>query len=130
MRHARGGKAFSVHVEQHYHHGDVVNPVQHVTNVLDEFVSVIDNDGLDLGQSKYGPEQRLEALFQAGQKDAHRRKWGDVGEGEEDKRKVIFGFKQTINQDAVRKGTEEKNQRIFTVFNFVFILLLQLQSIS
>lgn len=89
------------HVEQHYHHGDVVNPVQHVTNVLDEFVSVIDNDGLDLGQSKYGPEQRLEALFQAGQKDAHRRKWGDVGEGEEDKRKVIFGFKQTINQDAL-----------------------------
>lgn len=86
------------HVEQHYHHGDVVDPVQHVANVLNEFVSVIDNDGLDLGQSKYGPEQRLEALLQAGQMDAHRRKWGGWGG---DKRKVIFGFKQTINQDAL-----------------------------
>lgn len=36
------------HVEQYYHHGNVVNPVQHVTNVLDEFVPVIDHDRFDL----------------------------------------------------------------------------------
>lgn len=54
------------HVEQHYHHGNVVNPVQHVTNVLDEFVSVIDHNRPDLGQSKYSPEQCFEALLQAG----------------------------------------------------------------
>jgi len=53
------------HVEQHYHHGDVVNAVQHVADVLDEFVSIIDHDRLHLRQSKYGPEQRLEALLQA-----------------------------------------------------------------
>lgn len=54
------------HVEQHNNHGDVVNPVQHVTNVLNEFVSIIDHNRPDLRQSKYSPEQRLEALLQAG----------------------------------------------------------------
>lgn len=54
------------HVEQHYHHGNIVDPIQHVANVLNEFVPVIDHDGPDLGKSKYGPEQRLEALLQAG----------------------------------------------------------------
>ncbi len=44
------------HVEQHYHHGNVVNSVQHVTNVLDEFVPIIDHNRSDLGQSKYSPE--------------------------------------------------------------------------
>lgn len=56
------------HVEQHYHHGYIVNPVQHVTNVLNEFMSIVDDNRLDLGQSKYSPEQCLEALLQAGQK--------------------------------------------------------------
>lgn len=53
------------HVEQHYHHGDVVHPVEHVTNVLDELVPVVDHHRPDLGQSEYGPEQRLKALLQA-----------------------------------------------------------------
>jgi len=53
------------HVEQHYHHGNVVDPVQHVTDVLNEFVSVVDDNRLDLRQPKYSPEQRLEALLQA-----------------------------------------------------------------
>lgn len=54
------------HVEQHYHHGNVVHPVQHIADVLDELVVVVDHYRPDLGQSKYGPEQRLEALLQAG----------------------------------------------------------------
>lgn len=53
------------HVEQHYHHGNVVNPIKHVTNVLDELVSVVDHNRSDLRQSKYSPEQCLEALLQA-----------------------------------------------------------------
>ena len=63
------------HVEQHYHHGHVVNPVQHVTSVLDEFVSVIDDNRPDLGQSKYSPEQRLEALLQSGQRHREGNRW-------------------------------------------------------
>lgn len=35
------------HVEQHYHHGNVVNPIQHVANVLDELVSVVDHNRSD-----------------------------------------------------------------------------------
>lgn len=53
------------HVKKHYHHGNVVYPVEHVTSVLDEFVSVVDDNRPDLGQTKYRPEQRLEALLQA-----------------------------------------------------------------
>lgn len=60
------------HVEQHYHHGNVVNPIKHITNVLNEFVPVVDHHRLDLRQSKYSPEQCLEALLQA--KRAPRRK--------------------------------------------------------
>lgn len=54
------------HVEQHDHHGDVVDAVQHVANVLDELVPIVDDHGPDLGQSKYSPEQCLEALLQSG----------------------------------------------------------------
>lgn len=55
------------HVEEHYHHGNVVHPVQHITSVLNEFVSVVDDNRPDLGEAKYSPEQRLEALLQAAQ---------------------------------------------------------------
>lgn len=55
------------HVKEHDHHGNVVYTVQHVTSVLDEFVSVVDDNGPDLGETKYSPEQRLEALLQAAQ---------------------------------------------------------------
>lgn len=55
------------HVEEYYHHGNVVHPVQHVTSVLNEFVSVVDDNRPDLGETKYSPEQRLEALLQAAQ---------------------------------------------------------------
>lgn len=53
------------HVEQHYHHGNVVNAIQYVANVLNELVSIVDDYGFDLRESKYSPEQRLEALLQA-----------------------------------------------------------------
>lgn len=97
------------HVEQHNHHGDVVDPVQHVTDVLDEFVSVIDNDGLDLGQSKYGPEQRLEALLQAGQMDTHRRKWGG---GE--KRKSYFWLQANhLSRCSVREQQPQRKKQAF-----------------
>lgn len=64
------------HVEQHYHHGNVVNPIQHVTNVLDEFMSIVDDNRPDLGESKYSPEQCLEALLQAGQMHRERNRRG------------------------------------------------------
>lgn len=44
------------HVQEHYHHGNVVYPVQHVTSVLNEFVSVVDDNGPDFGETKYSPE--------------------------------------------------------------------------
>lgn len=54
------------HVEQHDHHGDVVDSVEHIANVLNEFVPIVDDHGPDLGQSKYSPEQCLEAFLQSG----------------------------------------------------------------
>lgn len=54
------------HVEKHDHHGDVIDAVQHVANVLDEFMPIVDDYRPDLGQSKYSPEQCLEALLQSG----------------------------------------------------------------
>lgn len=54
------------HVEQHYHHGNIVDAIEHVTDVLNEFVSVVDDNRSDLRQAKYSPEQSLEALLQAG----------------------------------------------------------------
>ena len=53
------------HVQQHYHHGDVVDAVQHVTDIFNKFVSIVDDDRPDLRQSKYSPEQCFEALLQA-----------------------------------------------------------------
>lgn len=93
------------HVEQHYHHGHVVNSIQHVTNVLDEFVSIIDHDRPDLRQSKDSPEQRLEALLQAGQThiEGNRRR----------PEASYFCIKQTMNhqnrddKDALRKNNRE-----------------------
>ena len=51
------------HVEQHHHHGDVVDAVQHVADVLDELVVVLQHHRDDLGQPEDGPEQGLEALL-------------------------------------------------------------------
>lgn len=100
------------HVEQHYHHGNVVNPVQHVTSVLDEFVPVIDDDRSDLGQSKYGPEQRLEALLQSAHRQGNKETWA----------KLFWNSKQTINhykgdvKDTQRKATEGKIVEFFLGF--------------
>lgn len=54
------------HVEEHYHHGNVVDPIQHVANVLDEFMSIINYHRLDLWKPKNSPEQCFEALLEPG----------------------------------------------------------------
>lgn len=64
------------HVKEYYHHGNIVYPVQHVASVLDEFVFVVDDNRLDLGETKYSPEQSLEALLQAAQMHRKANKMG------------------------------------------------------
>lgn len=44
------------HVEQHDHHGDVINAVENVTNVLDELVVVFQHHRDHFRQAKDGPE--------------------------------------------------------------------------
>lgn len=73
------------HVEEDNHHGDVVNTVEDITDVLNEFVSIIDDDRLDLGQTKYSPEQCLKALLQSKQMHGKQK-----GQEEERKAKVTY----------------------------------------
>lgn len=51
------------HVEQNHHHGDVVDAVQHVSDVLDEFMIVLQNHRRHFRQPEYGPEERFKALL-------------------------------------------------------------------
>lgn len=51
------------HVEKNHHHRDVINPVQHVTDVLNELMIILQNHRNHLREPKYGPEQSLEALL-------------------------------------------------------------------
>lgn len=44
------------HVEQHHHHGDVINAVQDVADVLDELVVVLQHHRDHFRQAKDGPE--------------------------------------------------------------------------
>lgn len=119
------------HVEQHYHHGNVVNPVQHVANVLDEFVSVIDHNRPDLRQSKYSPEQSLEALLQAGR--VHREE-GNGGRGGE---KLFLNSNKPliIRTETLTTLCEKSNGRrksflghFLTVFNIKFMSLLNFKA--
>lgn len=99
------------HVEQHYHHGNIVNSVQDVTSVLDEFVFVVDHYGSDLRQSKYSPEQCLEALLQAGQ--THRQI-----KGQREKRgKLFLNLNQlyTINVRDTLLVNQQKDKIFFGV---------------
>lgn len=99
------------HVEQHYHHGNIVNSVQDVTSVLDEFVSVVDHYGSDLRQSKYSPEQCLEALLQAGR--MHRRIKGQ----RENRGKLFLNSNQpyTINVRDTLLVNQQKDKMFFGV---------------
>lgn len=56
------------HVEQHNHHGDIINPVQHIANILDELVVVFQHHRDDLRQAKYGPKQGFKAFFNSTRK--------------------------------------------------------------
>lgn len=53
------------HVEQYNDHSDVIHSIEHITGVLNEFVSVVHNHWLDLRESKNGPKQCFEAFFYA-----------------------------------------------------------------
>lgn len=83
------------HVQEHYHHGNVVYPVQHVTSVLDELVSVVDDNRPDLGETKYSPEQRLEALLQAAQMHRKANKMRQEGS--------YFGFQTNCSSSYGRR---------------------------
>ncbi|TNN46306.1 hypothetical protein EYF80_043504 [Liparis tanakae] len=56
------------HVEEDDHHGDVVDSVQHVADVLDELVVVLQHHGDHFGQPEDGPEQSLKALLHPSRK--------------------------------------------------------------
>lgn len=56
------------HVEQHHHHGDVVDAVQDVADVLDELVVVLQHHGDYFRETKDGPEESLETLLYAATK--------------------------------------------------------------
>lgn len=51
------------HVEKDDHHGDVVDPVQDVTNVLDEFMVILQHHRDHFWQAKDGPEKSLKTLL-------------------------------------------------------------------
>lgn len=53
------------HVEQYNDHSDVIHSIEHITGVLNEFVSVVHNHWLHLRESKNGPKQCFEAFFYA-----------------------------------------------------------------
>lgn len=44
------------HVEQHHHHGDIVDAIEDITNVLNKLVVIFEHDGRDFRQAKYGPK--------------------------------------------------------------------------
>lgn len=51
------------HVEQNHHHGNVVDPVQHIADVLDKFMIVFQNHRGHFRQPEYGPEERFKTLL-------------------------------------------------------------------
>lgn len=51
------------HIEQNHHHRDIIDPVQNVTDVLDELVVVLQHHRRNLRQAEYGPEEGLKTLF-------------------------------------------------------------------
>ncbi len=51
------------HVEQNHHHGNVVDPVQHIANVLDKFMIIFQHHRRHLRQPKYGPKESFKTLL-------------------------------------------------------------------
>lgn len=56
------------HVEKDYHHGDVIDPVQHVANVLYELMVVLQHHWNHLRQPEDRPEKSLKTLLHSARK--------------------------------------------------------------